>query len=413
MIRCTKLMKKAVRTHLLLAIWAAFALLSLSGQTQAQSELQSMNEAEAGGQKLSESHRYGRDDPNYVQNMHHFIHAMPKAELHVHYEGTLTPTKILQLAQRNEVEDIPDSIAGIKQMLSGSVLTQFLSGLARSRSVMVTEQDFYEVAWEFAVRQMENNVLYTELMFDPQGHTSRGIKFDTLMNGLTRAIKDAREVLDIQIELSMQFHRDKSRESAFATLAEAERWKGHIIGVGMDNGPETGYAEKLRPVMEKAREMGFEISGHVDRYELDYDKNLNFLLNQLKVERVDHGINIIDRPELIPVARDRGVTFTVCGATTYSNNPNLYEDSGFKLYTRRIDEMTDAGLNTTINTDDPGYFIGFYLSDMIRAFYEENKYSQEELIDFQRRAFQGAWMPEEDKAAYLEKLQSFARDTIL
>eukprot|EP00752_Nemacystus_decipiens_P018801 g16857.t1 len=316
------------------------------------------------------------------------------------------------LAKRNQVEGIPDSIDGIKQMLAGSVLTQFLAGLAKARSVMITEQDFYEVAWDFAVRQMENNVLYTELMFDPQGHTSRGIEFDTLMRGLTRAIKDAEGTLGIRIELSMQFHRDKSRESAFETLAEAERWREHIVGVGMDNGPEAGYAEKLRPVMEKAREMGFEISGHVDRYELDHDKNLDFLLNTLKVGRVDHGINMMDSPHLIPVARDRGVTFTVCGATTYSNQPNLYEDSGFKLYTRRIDEMTEAGLKTTINTDDPGYFIGFYLSDMIRAFYEENQYSREELIDFQRRAFEGAWMPEQDKAFYLEKLRLFALDTI-
>ncbi len=369
-----------------------------------------MSNVDTGGQNLSLSHRYGRDDPDYVMNMHHFIHAMPKAELHVHYEGTLTPAKILQLARRNQVEGIPDSIDGIKQMLAGSVLTQFLDGLARARSTIITEQDFYEVAWEFAVRQMENNVVYTELMFDPQGHTSRGIEFDTMMTGITRAITDAKEILGIRIELSMQFHRDKSRESALETLENAARWKDHILGVGMDNGPESGYAEKLRPAMEKAREMGFRISGHIDRYELDYDKNLDFLLNQLKVGRIDHGINIMDTPELLPVAREREVTFTVCGATLYSNNPNLYEDSGFKLYTRRIDEMTEAGLQTTINTDDPGYFIGFFLSDMIRAFYEENQYSAEQLIAFQQRAFEGAWMPEEDKQHYLELLHQFARD---
>ncbi|MDA0273507.1 MAG: hypothetical protein O3C68_09690 [Proteobacteria bacterium] len=377
----------------------------------AQTGLQIMKPEDAGGQNLSLSHRYGRDDLNYMQNIHHFIHAMPKAELHVHYEGTLSPIKILELSKRNNTPGIPDNIDGIKKMLAGSVLTQFLDGLAKARSTMVTEQDFYEVAWEFAVRQMENQVIYTELMFDPQGHTSRGIEFDTFMRALVRAKQDARDILGIRIELSMQFHRDKSRESAFETLADAERWKEHILGVGMDNGPQAGYAEKLQPAMEKAREMGFRISGHIDRYELDYDKNLDFLLNTLKVGRVDHGINIMDTPELIPVARDRKVTFTICGATLYSNNLNLYEDSGFKLYTRRIDEMSEAGLQTTINTDDPGYFIGFYLSDMIRAFQEENQYSQAELIDFQRRAFQGAWMTEKDKAFYLAQLDQYARDT--
>ncbi|MFT7218972.1 MAG: adenosine deaminase [Candidatus Azotimanducaceae bacterium] len=377
----------------------------------AQTGFKNMKPEDAGGQNLSLSHRYGRDDPNYVQNVHHFIHAMPKAELHVHYEGTLAPTKILELSKRNSTPGIPDTIDGIKKMLAGSVLTQFLDGLAKARSTMVTEQDFYEVAWEFAVRQMENQVVYTELMFDPQGHTSRGIEFDTFMRALVRAKQDANDILGIRIELSMQFHRDKSRASALETLADAERWKDHILGVGMDNGPQAGYAEKLQPAMEKAREMGFRISGHIDRYELDYDKNLNFLLNTLNVGRVDHGINIMDTPELILIAKDREVTFTVCGATLYSDNLHLYEDSGFKLYTRRIDEMTEAGLQTTINTDDPGYFIGFYLSDMIRAFHEENQYSKEELIDFQRRAFKGAWMSAKDKAIYLAQLDQYASDT--
>lgn len=368
-----------------------------------------MDPETSGGQNLSLSHRYGRDDPHYTRNMHHFIHAMPKAELHVHFEGTLTPAKVLQLAQRNGIKDIPDTIEGIKQMLAGSVLTQFLEGLSRARSTLITEHDFYEVAWDFAVRQLENNVVYTELMFDPQGHTSRGIEFDTVMHALVRARNDAREKLGIRIELSMQFHRDKSRESAFQALADAQRWQQYIVGVGMDNGPEAGYAEKLQPVMEKARDLGFEISGHVDRYELDHDKNLDFLLNTLKVGRIDHGINIIDSPELIPVARDRKVTFTVCGATLYSDTPGMYEDSGFKLYTRRIIEMTDAGLRTTINSDDPGYFIGFYLSDMIRAFHEENNYSPQQLIEFQRRAFQGAWISDADRKEYLDQLEQFAQ----
>jgi adenosine deaminase len=361
-----------------------------------------------GGENVSASHRYGRGDPHYVQNMHHFIHGMPKAELHVHFEGTLTPWHLLRLSQRNGVSDLPTDIAGFKQMLSGSVLTQFLDGLARARTVLITEQDFYEVAFDFAVQQLRNNVLYTELLFDPQGHTDRGIAFDTMMQGLVRACTDAREKLGIRIELVMQLHRDKSRESAYDALAGAARWKHVIRGVGMDNGPIKGYAEKLQPVMQAARAMGFELSGHIDRYELDHAHNLDFLLNTLKVNRVDHGINIIDSPALIPTAKERGVTFTVCGATLYTHDPCMVEDSGFKLYARRIVEMTNAGLNTTINTDDPGYFIDFYLNDMIKAFYEENGHTRQELINFQRRAFQGAWMPEADKQHYLAMLDAYA-----
>ncbi|TGD74634.1 adenosine deaminase [Mangrovimicrobium sediminis] len=363
---------------------------------------------DAGGQLLSESHKYGRDHPDYRQNMLHFIRAMPKAELHVHFEGTLTPPKILELAARNNIEGLPQDIPGIHRMLASSVLTQFLEGLAKSRSVMVTQQDFYEVAYDFALRQLENNVVYTELMFDPQGHTSRGVAFDTMMSGLVQAKQEAAEKLGIRIELLMQLHRDRSRESALQALEDAQRWKAHIVGVGMDNGPQEGYAEKLEPVMLRARELGFHISGHIDRYELDYEKNLAWLLQTLKVGRVDHGINIMDTPQLIPTAREREVTFTVCGATTYSDNPALYEDSGFKLYTRRIDEMTEAGLKTTINTDDPGYFAGIYLSEMIQAFYEENGYTREQLLDFQRRAFGGAWLSEADKRAYLAALDAYA-----
>ena len=383
----------------------AFVTSGINAQTKEDQKI------DAKGQNLSESHRYGRDDPNYVQNMHHFIHHMPKAELHVHYEGTLSPWKIQQLAIRNDVEGIPHSMPEIKAMLASSVLSQFLEGLAKSRSVLITEQDYYETTYEFAARQLQNNVVYTELMFDPQGHTERGIAFDTMMNGMTRALDEAKEKLGVRIELIMQLHRDKSRESAFDTLKDAKRWQHYILGVGMDNGPDKGYAEKLQPVMEAAREAGFAISGHIDRYELDYEKNLDWLLNTLKTNRVDHGINIMDTPDLLPAARDRGVTFTVCGATTYSAEPHLYEDSGFKLYTRRIDEMTDAGLKTTINTDDPGYFIDFYLSDMIRAFHEENDYTREELIAFQRRAFEGSWMPEAEKAEYLKLLEEYENAT--
>lgn len=135
------------------------------------------------------------------------------------------------------------------------------------------------------------------------------------------------------------------------------------------------------------------------------------MLNEPKVGQVDHGINIIDSPELIPVARDRQVTFTACEAALYSKNPNFYEDSGFKLNTRRIDEMTEAGLMTNINSSDPGDFVGFFLNDVIRAFYEENKYSRQELIDFQRRAFSGSWMPEEAKTDDQTLLGKYAEDT--
>ncbi len=363
--------------------------------------------ADAGGQLLSESHKYGRDHPDYRQNMLHFIHGMPKAELHVHFEGTLTPPKMLELAERNKVDGLPKDIPGIQRMLASTVLSKFLEGLAKAQTVLVTEQDFYEVARDFALHQLENNVVYTELMFDPQAHTSRGVSFDTVMAGLLRATQDAAK-WGIRIELQMQLHRDRSRESAFEALEDARRWQAHILGVGLDNGPVKGYAEKLEPVMLRARELGFNISGHVDRYELDYDRNLAWLLRTLQVSRVDHGINIIDTPELLPVARERGVTFTVCGATAYSDNPYLFEDSGFKLYTRRIEEMGEAGLKTTINTDDPGYFTGIYLNEMIQAYYEENGYSREQLVDFQRRAFAGSWMGEADKRRYIAELEAYA-----
>ena len=325
------------------------------------------------------------------------IRALPKAELHVHIEGTFEPELMFAIAQRNQIEIPYKSVEEVKQAYNFHNLQSFLDIYYAGAQVLIHEQDFYDLAWAYFEKCAEDHVVHTEMFFDPQTHTDRGVAFETVLNGLKRACDDAKTKLGISTHLIMCFLRHLSEEAAFETLAQALPYKAHIIGVGLDSSEVGHPPEKFERVFAKAREAGFLIVAHAgEEGPADYVWQA---LDLLQVNRIDHGVRSEEDPKLMQrLIRDK-MPLTVCPLS------NLKLCVVQDMREHNIRRLLQQGVKVTVNSDDPSYF-GGYMNDNFIAITQALDLSEDELKQLAINSFEASFISEQDKQQWIEKIQA-------
>lgn len=326
-----------------------------------------------------------------------FTHNLPKAELHVHIEGTLEPELKLKLAQKNNIDIGQKTIAEVEENLKYDDLASFLAVYYPAMEVLVHEEDFYELAMAYLKKVAKNNVRHAEIFFDPQAHTSRGVKFETVINGLYRATVDAR-ALNIDARLIMCFLRDLSRESARKILLEALPYKDKFIGVGLDSDEHNNPPMKFFNQFCTAQEHGLHVTAHADVDQVNSLEHIRELLEVIGVERIDHGTNIVEDPDLVEFAAKQGVGFTSC---PLSNDFIASDMKG-----KEVLELLAKGVKVSIHSDDPAYF-GGYIGDNYYALAQKYDLTKEQIVALAKNSFAASWISEQQKAFYLAELDEY------
>ena len=325
------------------------------------------------------------------------IQALPKAELHVHIEGTFEPELMFAIAQRNEISIPYKSVEEVKQAYNFHNLQSFLDIYYAGANVLIHEQDFYDLAWAYFEKCADDNVVHTEMFFDPQTHTDRGIAFETVINGLQRACDDAKAKLGITSHLIMCFLRHLSEEAAFETLEQALPYKDQIIGVGLDSSEVGHPPSKFERVFAKAREAGFLVVAHAG--EEGPAEYVWEALDLLKVNRIDHGVRSEEDPELMQRLIAEKMPLTVC---PLSNLKLCVVDD---MQQHNIRRLLQHGVHVTVNSDDPSYF-GGYMNDNFIAIAEALDLSNDELKQLAINSFEASFISEADKANWISKIKA-------
>jgi adenosine deaminase len=288
------------------------------------------------------------------------LRAMPKTELHMHIEGSLEPELIFQLAQRNQVQLPYSSVAVLRAAYAFTDLQSFLDIYYAGASVLLTEPDFYDMAWAYFLKAQADNVVHAELFFDPQTHTARHVPMDTVINGLHRACVDAQTKLGISASLILCFLRHLSEEEALQTLEEAKPYLDKIIGVGLDSSERGHPPEKFERVFAQARALGLRVVAHAG--EEGPPAYIWGALDVLKAERIDHGVQAIHDPTLMKRLAQERIPLTVCPLS----NQKLCVFSN--LADHNLGAMLDQGLCVMLNSDDPAYFGGYLNDNFVQTF---------------------------------------------
>ncbi len=292
--------------------------------------------------------------------MPELLQAMPKAELHIHIEGSLEPEMIFALAQRNGVQLPYANVQALRAAYAFSNLQSFLDLYYAGASVLLHEQDFYDMAWAYFERAKSDGIVRAELFFDPQTHTARGVAMGAVMEGLSRACADAHSRLGISADLILCFLRHLSEEDALETLEEALPWREHFIGVGLDSSEVGHPPEKFARAFSRARALGLHVVAHAG--EEGPPAYVWRALDVLKVERIDHGVQSIHDAALMQRLVDTQMPLTVCPLS------NLKLCVFKQLSDHNLGQMLDAGVRATINSDDPAYFGGYLLENYLQTF---------------------------------------------
>lgn len=325
--------------------------------------------------------------------------AMPKAELHIHIEGSLEPELIFALAQRNGVAIPYASVEDLRRAYAFTNLQSFLDIYYAGASVLLKPQDFYDMAWAYLRKAAADNVVRAEIFFDPQTHTARGVGMDVIIDGLSRACRDAKQ-LGIDAELILCFLRHLSEEEAFETLEQALPFREHFIGVGLDSSEVGHPPEKFARVFAKCHREGLHLVAHAG--EEGPPAYVWSALDVLKVERIDHGVQSAKDPALMKrLAQDR-IPLTVCPLS------NLKLCVFPRLEQHNLRELLDAGLRATVNSDDPAYF-GGYVNDNFLQTFAATGLDAQHAYQLARNSFEGSFAEAARKKAYIARLdEAFA-----
>jgi adenine deaminase len=327
------------------------------------------------------------------------IKRLPKCELHIHIEGSLEPELMFALAQRNSVKLPYDSVEAVRQAYQFGNLQDFLDVYYQGMSVLVTEQDFYDLAWAYLQRAKADNVRHVEMFFDPQGHTSRGVAFATVIDGLSRAIADARRELAVDASLIMCFLRHLDEADAEKTLDAALAFRDRIAGVGLDSSEKGNPPSKFRRVFQRARDAGLFLTAHAG--EEGPPGYVWEALDVLGVMRVDHGNRSLEDNSLVARLVGERMALTVCPLS------NLRLRVVDELTHHPLRRMMDKGLVVTVNSDDPAYF-GGYVNDNFRAVGRALKLTREEIVAIVRNSFEASLIAPAEKQKALAEITRIA-----
>ncbi|MCU4582570.1 adenosine deaminase [Acinetobacter gyllenbergii] len=329
-------------------------------------------------------------------NQIELIRALPKAELHVHIEGTFEPELMFAIAQRNQIQIPYQSVEEVKQAYNFHNLQSFLDIYYAGANVLVHEQDFYDLAWAYFEKCAEDRVVHTEMFFDPQTHTERGVEFATVLAGLKRACTDAKEKLGISSQLIMCFLRHLSEEKAFETLEQALPFKDDIIAIGLDSSEVGHPPAKFERVFAKAREAGFLIVAHAG--EEGPPAYIWEALDLLKVNRIDHGVRSEEDEVLMTRLIAEKMPLTVCPLS------NLKLCVVNDMADHNIRRLLQKGVHVTVNSDDPSYF-GGYMNDNFVAIQQALDLSNDELKQLAINSFEASFISDEEKQKWIAEVK--------
>lgn len=328
------------------------------------------------------------------------IARLPKAELHLHIEGSLEPEMLFALAERNGVAIPFESVDAVRAAYDFTNLQDFLDIYYQGMGVLLTEQDFHDLTWAYLERVHADNVRHVEIFFDPQGHTERGVAFTTVLNGITSALDAAEARLNITHRLIMCFLRHLSEEEAEATLDQAVPHLDRIHGVGLDSSEVGHPPSKFQRVFERARSLGLHVVAHAG--EEGPPEYVHEALDLLAVERIDHGNRALEDGALVERIVREGMTLTVC---PLSNLKLCVID---RIEDSPVTRMLERGVRATINSDDPAYF-GGYINDNYRAVASALELSRQQIVQLAENSFTGSFLPEADKVRHVAAVREAAR----
>lgn len=331
-----------------------------------------------------------------------FIRAMPKAEMHLHLEGTLEAEMKFALARRNGITLPYDNVDALRASYRFHDLPSFLAVYYSGMNVLRTQQDFHDLTYAYLAKAASQNVRHAEMFFDPQEHLKRGIPMGAVIGGITSARRLAARRLGIGSGLILCFVRDAPLDTAAAALDAAMPFRRDLIGVGLDSDEKGHPPADFAALFARARAAGLKVTMHCDLNQENTLEHLRQAIVDLKADRIDHGGNVLQSPELVAIARARGLAFTVCPGSS-----GRVETGGVPIDVVR--GMLDEGLAVTINSDDPAYMGSRYVADAIVDTAPRSRLTRAEMVRVQRNAFNAAWIPDAQRARYLAELDRFAR----
>lgn len=329
--------------------------------------------------------------------MEKLICDIPKAELHIHIEGSLEPDLMFAIAKRNNITLPYETVAALHQAYQFSDLQSFLDIYYAGARVLLHEQDFYEMTWAYLQRCTAQNVRHTEIFFDPQTHTERGIPYETVITGIHRALEDGHR-LGVSSKLIPCFLRHLSAEAAMTTLQQALPFKDWIVGVGLDSSELGNPPEKFKAVFDRARSEGLLTVAHAgEEGPVEY---IWQALELLKVSRIDHGVRCLEDLQLVKYLAEHQIPLTVC---PLSNVKLRVFDT---MANHNLKQLLAAGLCVTLNSDDPAYF-GGYVAENFQEVLAALKLTQQEIYQLARNSFQASFLTPEEKQLFLNELDAF------
>ena len=332
---------------------------------------------------------------NNFDGITEFIKKTPKTELHLHIEGCLEPELMFKLSKRNKIEIPFKNVDEIRSAYKFSNLDSFLKIYYQGSNVLITEEDFFDLTWEYILRCKQDNIVHTEIFFDPQSHLPRGVSFKTIINGVSKALNKARDELNISSKIIMCFLRHLDEESCFDVLKQACDHKDKIIGVGLDSSEKGNPPAKFKGLFEKAIKEGFLTVAHAG--EEGPPEYISDSLDILKVKRIDHGVQCLNDEKLVNRLSTEKIPLTVCPLS----NVKLCVFN--KLENHNLKKMLDKGLRVMVNSDDPAYFGGYLNKNLIEASKALNLDLQNVKILIEN-SFKSSFLDEDEKKNWLNKI---------
>ncbi|MFB0912170.1 MAG: adenosine deaminase [Glaciecola sp.] len=336
-----------------------------------------------------------------ISKLKQLIQQLPKAELHLHIEGTLEPTLMWNLAKKHNIVLPFSSVEDIQKAYQFNNLQSFLDLYYQGADVLRDEDDFFELMWAYLCKCHEQNIVHTEIMFDPQTHTERGITYDVFMPGFAKAIDKAKTELGISVYLILSFLRHLSEDSAIATLQEAQPYYSMLTAVGLDSAEVNNPPSKFERVFASAASLGFKLVAHAG--EEGPPEYVWEAINLLKVDRIDHGVRSIEDPKLMAYLKQHQVPLTVC---PLSNLKLCVVDD---MSEHNIVDLLDDGLCVMVNSDDPSYF-GGYLNENFYALVEKLSLTEQDVVKLVSNSISASFLPEQQKQQWLTLIKHICQN---
>jgi len=325
------------------------------------------------------------------------IKKIPKAELHLHIEGSLEPDLMFKLAKRNNIKIPFKSVNEVKTAYNFYDLQSFLDIYYQGAQVLIKEQDFFDLTWSYMLKCKEDNIVHTEIFFDPQTHTDRGIEFDLVINGIYAALNKAKQELGLSSKIIMCFLRHLDEESAFKTLDQALIHKNKIAGVGLDSSEVEHPPRKFKRVFKKASEKNFLTVAHAG--EEGPPEYIWEALDVLKVKRIDHGVQCLKDTKLVQKLRNEQIPLTICPLSNIKLR--VFE----KLQDHNLKRLLDKGLMVMINSDDPAYFGGYLNTNLIECQKALNL-SKADVKKLAINSFKSSFLKEDEKKKWIDQISN-------